>query len=86
MLALNRGWGVSNALSRLSGSVLGGAIRDIVAQLTHSSVLGYVIVFGIEAGLMLIAISMLRRIDPSVFRRQAEQMPFFETVAMAAEN
>lgn len=85
-------WGVSNALSRLSGSVLGGAIRDIVAQLTHSSVLGYVIVFGIEAGLMLIAISMLRRIDPSAFRaqhllgRQAEQMPFFETAAMAAEN
>jgi hypothetical protein len=54
--------------------------------------LGYVIVFGIEAGLMLIAISMLRRIDPSAFRaqhllgRQAEQMPFFETAAMAAEN
>ncbi|MDI6768336.1 MAG: BCD family MFS transporter [Anaerolineales bacterium] len=78
-------WGVSNALSRLSGSVLGGAIRDIIAQLTQSSVLGYVIVFAIEAGLMLIAISMLRRIDPSAFRRQAEQMPFFET-AMAAEN
>ncbi|MBU4225054.1 MAG: BCD family MFS transporter [Chloroflexi bacterium] len=84
-------WGVSNALSRLSGSVLGGAIRDIVTQLTQSSVLGYVIVFGIEAGLMLIAISMLRRIDPATFRaqhllgRQAEQMPIFETAAMAAE-
>ncbi len=79
-------WGVSNAMSRLSGSVLGGAIRDIVAQLTHNSVLGYVIVFGIEAGLILIAIFMLRRIDPSVFRRQAEQIPFFETAAVSVEN
>jgi len=79
-------WGVSNALSRLSGSVLGGAIRDIVAQLTHSSVLGYVIVFGIEAGLMLTAIFMLRHINPSTFRRQAEQMPFIEAAVSAAEN
>jgi len=79
-------WGVSNSLSRLSGSVLGGAIRDIVAQLTHSSTLGYVIVFGIEAGLMFIAISMLRSIDPAAFRRQAERMPFLETAALSTEN
>ena len=79
-------WGMSNAFSRLSGSVLGGVIRDLAAQVAHSSILGYVIVFGIEAGLMLTAIYMLRHINPSTFHRQVEQMPFVETAARAAEN
>ncbi|KAF0109109.1 MAG: MFS transporter BCD family chlorophyll transporter [Anaerolineaceae bacterium] len=79
-------WGMSNAFSRLSGSILGGVVRDAVAQLTQNPVLGYVAVFGIEAGLMLAAVFLLRRINPSAFRQKAEQMSYLEAAALAAEN
>jgi BCD family chlorophyll transporter-like MFS transporter len=75
-------WGLSNALSRLTGSVLGGVVRDVVTQATGEPLSGYIVVFGIEAGLMLVAILMLSRIDVASFRRQAEAPSVFERAAM----
>ena len=40
-------WGMANAISRLIGSVLGGAGRDILVRTTGNVLLGYIIVFGI---------------------------------------
>lgn len=79
-------WGFSNAMSRLVGSVLGGALRDVVMQVTGQSVIGFLVVFGIEAGLLLVAVLMLQRIDVASFRRQAEQPSFTEKIAIAADN
>lgn len=79
-------WGFSNAMSRLVGSVLGGALRDVVMQVTGHPVIGYLTVFGIETGLLLVAIFMLQRIDVASFRRQAEQPSFIEKIAIAADN
>ena len=79
-------WGVSNALSRLSGSLLAGATRDIVTQLSQNAVLGYVIVFIIEIGLMGVSVWMLRRINPTAFLQSARQIPFVEKVSIAVEN
>src|SRR5512141_1823428 len=56
-------WGFSNALSRLTGSILGGVVRDSVTQLTGTALTGYLVVFGIEAFMLLVAAVMLYRID-----------------------
>ena len=75
-------WGLSNALSRLTGSVLGGIVRDVVTGATGNPLSGYMVVFGIEAALLLIAVLMLSRIDVASFRTQAEATSVFERAAM----
>jgi BCD family chlorophyll transporter-like MFS transporter len=78
-------WGVSNALSRLAGSVLGGVVRDAVTQLSGLPIAGYLVVFGIEALMLFVAVLMLARIDVSAFRKQATEPSFVEKIALAAE-
>ncbi len=77
-------WGFSNALSRLTGSLLGGIVRDGVTQATGLALSGYLVVFGIEAVMLAAAAVMLSRIDVSAFKRQAEPS-FAEKVSLAAE-
>jgi BCD family chlorophyll transporter-like MFS transporter len=79
-------WGMANAFSRLIGSVLGGAVRDLVAQLTGQPVTSYVVVFGIMALVMLVSLVMLRSIDVKDFRQQAEAGPsLVERAAIAGD-
>jgi MFS transporter, BCD family, chlorophyll transporter len=78
-------WGFSNALSRLVGSVLGGVVRDVVTQASGDALRGYLVVFGIEALMLLIATVMLYRINIHAFRKQVEEPSFAEKVALAAE-
>jgi BCD family chlorophyll transporter-like MFS transporter len=78
-------WGFSNALSRLTGSILGGVVRDVVTQATGQALSGYLVVFSIEALMLLIAAIMLHRIDVNAFQRQVREPSFTEKVALAAE-
>jgi BCD family chlorophyll transporter-like MFS transporter len=78
-------WGFSNALSRLAGSVLGGAVRDIVTQVTGKALSGYLVVFAIEALMLFVAAFMLYRIDINAFKKKVEEPSFAEKVALAAE-
>ncbi|HEY9528680.1 MAG TPA: BCD family MFS transporter [Anaerolineales bacterium] len=78
-------WGFSNALSRLVGSILGGVVRDVVTQVTGLALSGYLVVFSIEAVMLLIATIMLYRINVNAFRKQVEEPSFAEKVAIAAE-
>ena len=78
-------WGFSNALSRLTGSVLGGVVRDVVTQLTGAALSGYLVVFSIEALMLLIAAFMLYRIDVNAFQKQVHEPSYAEKVALAAE-
>ncbi len=79
-------WGMANALSRLLGTVLGGIVRDVVTQVTQGAVLGYIVVFGIEALMLLISLFMLGRINVNAFRKQAQEEPTLaERMAMAGE-
>jgi len=78
-------WGMSNAISRLSGSVISGAVRDTLTRVLPNPIMAYVVVFGIMATLILISLSMLRRIDVAAFREQAEQTPLVERAALAVE-
>jgi BCD family chlorophyll transporter-like MFS transporter len=78
-------WGFSNALSRLTGSVLGGVVRDLVTKATGVALSGYLVVFGIEALMLFGAALMLARIDVNAFRKQVQEPSFAEKVAIAAE-
>jgi len=78
-------WGFSNALSRLTGSVLGGVVRDVVTQATGVALSGYLVVFGIEALMLFIAAFMLYRIDIDAFKKQIEEPSYVDKVALAAE-
>ncbi|MFM8321958.1 MAG: BCD family MFS transporter [Chloroflexota bacterium] len=64
-------WGMANAVSRLLGSVIGGAVRDLVGRLAGDPVTGYIFVFVIMAAILLVSLLMLRSIDVSAFRSQA---------------
>ena len=78
-------WGFSNAMSRLTGSLLGGIVRDGVTQATGQALSGYIVVFGIEAAMLAAAAVMLARIDVSAFKQKAVEPSFAEKVALAAE-
>lgn len=78
-------WGFSNALSRLTGSILGGVVRDVVTQSTGQALSGYLVVFSIEAFMLLVATYMLYRIDINAFTRRAHEPTFADKVALAAE-
>lgn len=63
-------WGVSNAMARLVGSVMSGVVRDVMTQIFSNPVLGYMIVFVLQAGLLIISLVMLAKIDVQQFRSQ----------------
>jgi BCD family chlorophyll transporter-like MFS transporter len=78
-------WGFSNALSRLVGTLLAGVLRDVVNQMTGWALSGYLVVFLIEALMLVIATFMLYRIDVNKFKKGVEQPSFVEKVALAVE-
>jgi BCD family chlorophyll transporter-like MFS transporter len=78
-------WGMSNAVSRLTGSVLSGLIRDILTGLLTDPVLAYVAVFGMMAVLLAISLSLLRRVDVAAFRRETGDRQLVERAALASE-
>jgi BCD family chlorophyll transporter-like MFS transporter len=78
-------WGFSNGLSRLTGLLLAGVVADLVTKLTGNALSGYLIVFGIEALMLLIAAFMLYRIDVNAFTKKAHEPSFVDKVALSAE-
>jgi BCD family chlorophyll transporter-like MFS transporter len=78
-------WGMANALSRLIGTILGGVVRDVVTHVAQAPVAGYIVVFGIEASMLVISLILLRYIDVRKFHQQAEQPSLVERAAIASE-
>jgi BCD family chlorophyll transporter-like MFS transporter len=79
-------WGMANAISRLSGSVLGGAMRDLLTRVLPDPTQAYVVVFSILALLLLISLFMLNRIDVQAFRETADGVTLVERAALASES
>ncbi len=79
-------WGVADALARLLGTVLSGAVRDVVSHLARNAVSGYVTVFAIQAGLLLVSLVMLARIDVERFRRQSQVLGVEERAALLEDS
>ncbi len=78
-------WGFSNALSRLVGNLLAGILRDVVNQLTGAALSGYLVVFILEALMLLAATVMLTRIDVKKFQKNIEEPSFVEKIALASD-
>lgn len=78
-------WGFSNGLSRLIGLLLAGIVADVATKITGQALTGYLIVFGIEALMLLSAALMLTRIDVQKFQKNVEEPAFIEKVALTAE-
>ncbi|HVF26267.1 MAG TPA: MFS transporter, partial [Anaerolineales bacterium] len=78
-------WGFSNGLSRLVGLLMAGVVADLTTRLTGNPLSGYLIVFSIEALMLLIAAFMLYRIDVNAFTKKAHEPVFVEKVALAAD-
>ena len=60
--------------------------RDIgpaVTSLTRTAVSGYLVVFGIEAGMLALAVLMLTAINVDSFHKQVEAPSVVERVALA---
>jgi BCD family chlorophyll transporter-like MFS transporter len=68
-------WGMANAFSRLTGQLMSGILRDVFAAATGNSVLGYVVVFSIEAVFLFISLMILRRIDVDAFQKGSASAP-----------
>jgi BCD family chlorophyll transporter-like MFS transporter len=80
-------WGMANAASRLTGSVLGGIVRDVTTRLLDDLLLGYVVVFGIEVAMLLGSLILLRYIDVERFRHQMKEVPsLIERAAIASDT
>lgn len=78
-------WGFSNGLSRLVGLLMAGVIADLVTRLAGNPLTGYLVVFGIEAGMLFIAAVLLYRIDVGDFQRKAHEPEFADKVALVAD-
>ncbi len=78
-------WGFSNGLSRLTGLFLAGIVADLGTQVTGSALNGYLIVFGIEALMLIVAALLLSRIDPATFRKRAAEPAFEDKLALASD-
>jgi BCD family chlorophyll transporter-like MFS transporter len=70
----------------MTGSIMSGAVRDIVSTLTASTMGGYVTVFFIEAAMLFVAWLLLRRIDVQAFRSQAQHLTLKERAALMNES
>ncbi|OGO24595.1 MAG: PUCC protein [Chloroflexi bacterium RBG_16_51_16] len=79
-------WGFSSSLARLIGSVLGGALRDVVTHISRDAVFGYIVVFGVEACMLLAASILLTQIDVRAFQKKVGEPDFVEKIALAAES
>ncbi len=78
-------WGMADALARWMGAILGGGVRDVVTQLVQNPVIGYVVVFSIEAALLLVSLLLLRQIDVGAFLEQADRQTIAERAALMGE-
>jgi len=78
-------WGFSNGLSRLVGLLMAGVVADVATRMTGNALSGYLVVFSIEALMMLAAAIMLYRIDVGAFQKKAHDPSFTEKIALAAE-
>jgi len=78
-------WGFSNGLSRLIGLLLAGIVADAATRVTGQAMSGYLIVFGIEALMLLIAAIMLTRIDVNRFQKNVEEPSFTDKMALASD-
>jgi len=78
-------WGVANALSRFIGTLMSGVVRDIAAQLLNNPVYGYMVVFIIEAGMLVVSLILLQEISVRSFQDQVQKISLAEKAELLNE-
>jgi len=78
-------WGMADAVARLVGNLVSGVIRDVVAQFAQSPVSGYLVVFGLEAAMLVASLCILRYLDVRAFRQNTEALSVIERMALTNE-
>ena len=79
-------WGMASAISRLMGSVLGGAVRDVITQISQSPLAGYIVVFASEGCFLLVSLIMLRKVNVLAFHEDSGDGPsMMEKTAIAGD-
>jgi BCD family chlorophyll transporter-like MFS transporter len=76
-------WGVADAMSRGVGMMLGSIVRDVVTVISGDVIAGYVTVFFIEAGFLVVSLLLLRRISVDAFHKRKQELSFTELTAVA---
>lgn len=79
-------WGMADAFARLTGNVLGGVVRDLVTQISRDPLAGYLVVFGVEAVLLIVSLALLRQINVKAFQSQTESSSLVERAALMGET
>lgn len=75
-------WGMATSLARLGGAVLGGVVKDVVAW-ASTPVLGYAAMFVVSAGLLMLSLWVLRRVDIARFIQRQQSGSLFDRAAQA---
>lgn len=76
-------WGVADALSRGLGFMMGGVVRDVVTAATGDVSTGYITVFLVEAGFLLVSMMLLGQINVGNF--QEKQPTLVELTALVGD-
>ena len=80
-------WGFANLLGRALGSVMGGAVVDIMQSLTDGNAfISYSVVFAIEILMLLIALYLTTRLNVKESRAQVEVQGDIQVVAEGATS
>lgn len=66
-------WGLSQAIARGVATLSGGIVLDIGKKIFSTSIYAYSFVFVCEAAVMIIAVSLLSRVNVQEFRTDAKQ-------------
>ncbi len=78
-------WGIANAYSRLAGALMSGVLRDLSTRLLSDMVAGYMVVFVLEALMLLASLFLLSKIDVNAFQRKANALPVVERASLAGD-
>lgn len=79
-------WGMASALARLLGNVLSGVIRDLVTGMAGNAALGYMVVFNLQAVLLLFSLWLLGRVDVRLFRQDTHpRVSLVERAALVSD-
>ena len=67
-------WGMANLVGRALGSLLGGGVVDLIQTVTDGNpLLAYGTVFALEAGMLLVALTISLRLDVAASRARGEE-------------
>ncbi|MBF2078669.1 MAG: BCD family MFS transporter [Synechococcales cyanobacterium T60_A2020_003] len=66
-------WGLAQAMAQANATVAGGVLLDLGRSLFSSTYLAFALVFACEGAMMLVAVSLLSRIDVQEFKTDSQK-------------